>query len=154
MEQPLHVASLGWMPSTPEGGLEGEVVFVRDLSPDKIAAQLSLKGRIALLPDGEPYGRPYDRTRERQNIDARLRDAGVIAILSPDTDAGNVLSARWRGFSADRARCRPRRSAATSADDPDAREGHGPRRDRLQNRSRRPGHRPNVVAKFAAAKSG
>ena len=101
IEQALHVASLGWMPSTPEGGLEGEVVFVRDLSPDTIAAQLSLKGRIALLPDGEPYGSPYDRTRVRQNIDARLRDAGAIAILSPDTDRGNVLAARWRGFSAD-----------------------------------------------------
>ena len=101
VEQTLHVDSLGWMPSTPDGGIEGEVVVVPDLSPDKIAAQRSLKGRIALLPDGEPYGNPYDRSRVRQNIDARLRDAGVIAFLSPDTDAGNQLSARWRGFDAE-----------------------------------------------------
>ena len=101
VEQTLHVESLGWMPSTPDGGIEGDVAIVRDLAPEKIAAQAALKGRIALLPDGEPYGSPYDRSRVRQDLDARLRDAGAIAILSPDTDEGNQLSARWRGFNAD-----------------------------------------------------
>ena len=101
IEQALHIESLGWMPSTPEGGMEGEVVLVPDLAAERIAAQLSLKGRIAMLPDGEPYGNPYDRTRTRQNIDARLREAGAIALLSPESGSGNQLSARWRGFSAD-----------------------------------------------------
>jgi carboxypeptidase Q len=101
VEQVLHVASLGWMPSTPAGGVEGDVAVVRDLTPDKIAAQSSLRGRIALMPDGEPYGNPYDRSRALRNIDARLRDAGAIAILSPDLEPDNQLSARWRGFDAD-----------------------------------------------------
>jgi carboxypeptidase Q len=100
VERPLHVASLGWMPSTPGGGLEGEVVEVHDLNPDRIARQASLRGRIALLPADEPYGSPYDSTRARENLDARLRDAGAIAILSPDGDPGNEVSARWRGFNA------------------------------------------------------
>ncbi len=101
VERPLQIASLGWMPSTPTGGLEAEVVVLRDLRPDKIAAQSSLKGRIALLPEGEPYGSPYDRSRSHQTIDGALLAAGAIAILSPDGGPGNELSARWRGFNAD-----------------------------------------------------
>ena len=38
-DQPLHVASLGWMPSTPDGGIEAEVALVVDLDPAKVAAQ-------------------------------------------------------------------------------------------------------------------
>jgi carboxypeptidase Q len=97
-EQRLHVVSLGWMPSTPDGGLEAEVVAVPSLATGAIEAQSSLKGRIALLPDGEPYGTPYGASRTRRTVDARLRDAGAVAMLSPDTDPGNELSARWRGF--------------------------------------------------------
>lgn len=101
VEKTLHVASLGWMPSTPDGGVEAEVVIVRDLRAEKIAEQASLNGRIALLPEGEPYGSPYDRSRSHQEIDGELRAAGAIAILSPDGGPGNDLSARWRGFNAD-----------------------------------------------------
>jgi carboxypeptidase Q len=101
VERPLQIASLGWMPSTPDGGIEAEVVIVRDLRPEKIAAQTSLRGRIALLPEGEPYGSPYDPNRGHQHLDADLLAAGVLAILSPDGGPGNELSARWRGFNAD-----------------------------------------------------
>jgi hypothetical protein len=101
IERPVQIASLGWMPSTPDGGLEAEVVVLHDLRPDRIAAQASLRGRIALLPEGEPYGSPYDRSRSHQKIDGELRTAGAIAILSPDGGPGNELSARWRGFNAD-----------------------------------------------------
>ncbi len=101
VERPLQIASLGWMPSTPAGGVEAEVVTVRDLRPEKIAAQHSLKGRIALLPEGEPYGSPYDRNRGHQHLDADLLAAGAVAILSPDGGPANELSARWRGFNAD-----------------------------------------------------
>ncbi len=72
VERPLQIASLGWMPSTPDGGIEAEVVVVRDLRPEKIAAQTSLKGRIAMLPEGEPYGSPYDRSRGHQKHRRRI----------------------------------------------------------------------------------
>jgi hypothetical protein len=100
VDRMLHVASLGWMPSTPDGGIEAEAVLVSSLAAGKIETQTSLKGRIALLPDNEPYGAPYDASRVRQDVDARLRAAGAVAMLSPDTDGGNQLSARWRGFDA------------------------------------------------------
>src|SRR5215467_14877849 len=49
MVRPLHVASLAWCPSTPAGGIEGEVVVLDDLSPDHIKEQAEqIKGRIVL----------------------------------------------------------------------------------------------------------
>ena len=37
VDRPLHVASLGWMPSTPEGGIDAEVAAVDSLSFAAIA---------------------------------------------------------------------------------------------------------------------
>jgi hypothetical protein len=101
IDQPLHVESLGWMPSTPDGAVEGEVVLVKDLAPDRIAAQRSLKGRIALVVGREKLSDPYEHGGRREDLDARLRDAGAIAILSPDDDPGNRLTARRREFDTD-----------------------------------------------------
>jgi hypothetical protein len=97
VEQPLHLESLAWMPSTPEGGMEGEVVVVSDLRPEAIAAQSSLKGRIALVVPSGTRGDVAERLKLRQNLDARLRAAEAIALLSPDTAPGNVLTARLFG---------------------------------------------------------
>ena len=50
MSRTLHLESLGWSPSTPPGGIKGEVIIVDDVSPDHIAAQADkLKGKIVLL---------------------------------------------------------------------------------------------------------
>src|SRR5262249_28642229 len=38
IEQPLHIASLGWTPSTAAGGVVGEVVALDSASPEQIAA--------------------------------------------------------------------------------------------------------------------
>lgn len=100
VERTLHVAALGWTPSTPPDGLEAEVVAVRELAPEKIAALRSLAGRIVLLPAGDVGGNPATLTRRRRDLDAALRDAGARAILSPDSDRDNALSARDRTFGA------------------------------------------------------
>ncbi len=55
-ERQLHVASLGWSPSTPEGGFEAEVVALVAFSPEALPAGGALQGRIVLLPDGDPPG--------------------------------------------------------------------------------------------------
>jgi hypothetical protein len=99
VERTLRIAALGWTPSTPADGLEAEVVAVSELAPEKIAALRSLAGRIVLLPAGDVGGNPATLTR-RRDLDAALRDAGVRAILSPDTDRDNALSARDRTFGA------------------------------------------------------
>ena len=94
--RPLHVESLGWMPSTPDGGVEGEVALVGDLAPQNLAAP-SLKGRIAFIAAGG-FGESAERAVLRDRLDERLRTAGAIAVLWPDSAAGNVLAARSPGF--------------------------------------------------------
>src|SRR5258705_55126 len=96
----LRVAALGWTPSTPADGLEAEVVAVSELAPEKIAALRSLDGRIVLLPAGDVGGNPSTVTRRRRELDVALRDAGARAILSPDADRDNALTARDRTFGA------------------------------------------------------
>ncbi|HET6956227.1 MAG TPA: M20/M25/M40 family metallo-hydrolase [Vicinamibacterales bacterium] len=91
----LQVASLGWAPSTPEGGLEAEVVALESFSIAAITANKSLRGRIALLPDGDPPGDPDAAARA---LGEALRAAGALAILAPDNDPDNELVARGFGF--------------------------------------------------------
>ena len=98
IDEPLHLASLGWMPSTPDGGLEAEVVAVTDLGPERIAAQSSLKGRVALVLPSAQGSDAAERLRLRQGLDERLRAAGALAMLSPDAGNHNVLAARSPGF--------------------------------------------------------
>jgi len=46
LARPLHIESLGWAPSTPEGGVKGEVVVIDDVSPDAIKKKSDqIKGR-------------------------------------------------------------------------------------------------------------
>src|SRR3954470_23997240 len=41
LHRPLHVESYGWSPSTPDGGVQGDVVQIGDVSPDAIKAASS-----------------------------------------------------------------------------------------------------------------
>ena len=98
-ERSLHVASLGWMPSTPEGGFDADLVALDTYSLDTLGARGALQGRIVLLPEGDPPGDPATAARHRGALAVALRAAGVLAMLSPDSDSGNELSARGFGFS-------------------------------------------------------
>ncbi len=103
MDRSLRVESLGWAPSTPEGGFDADVVAIDSFSLDNFslkdaAAQRSLLGRIALLPEGDPPGDPETVARTRRALGVTLRAAGVLAILSPDSDVNNLLTARGFGF--------------------------------------------------------
>jgi len=50
LRRALHIESLGWSPSTPAGGVKGEVFVVQDISPDKLKAQASqIHNHIILL---------------------------------------------------------------------------------------------------------
>ena len=92
----LHVEALGWTPSTPEGGFEADVVTMDSFTIDA-AASRSLQGRIVLLPDRDPPGDTDTVARTRGALSAALRAAGALAILSPDSDPDNQLSARGFG---------------------------------------------------------
>jgi hypothetical protein len=46
----LSIVSLGWSPSTPPGGISGDVVYVKELTPEKVDEQAGqLAGAIALI---------------------------------------------------------------------------------------------------------
>jgi hypothetical protein len=52
-EQRLHLESEGWSPSTPEGGVRGNIYYQKGLTPDAVKANAAqIKGAIVLI-DGE-----------------------------------------------------------------------------------------------------
>ncbi|MCC7417031.1 MAG: M20/M25/M40 family metallo-hydrolase [Acidobacteria bacterium] len=97
IDRSLHVQSLGWTPSTPEGGMEAEVALVTGIGPGTIAGDASLAGRIALVDPPDAGGDAAQRFSLRQQLAARLRAAQAIAMLSPDGAPDNVLAARSGG---------------------------------------------------------
>ena len=100
-ERAVHVESLGWSPSTPEGGLDAEVVALDSFSLDAPAALRPLQGRIVLLPEGDPPGDSDVAGGMHRRFGVALRTAGALAMLSPDGGADNVLNARGFGFGTD-----------------------------------------------------
>jgi carboxypeptidase Q len=98
-DRPIRVASLGWSPPTPEGGVEAEVVALGAFSPDALPARGALQGRIALLPDGDPPGDSDTAAHARLALAVALRAAGAVAILSADSDPDDRLRARGFTFS-------------------------------------------------------
>jgi carboxypeptidase Q len=99
-ERGVRVESLGWSPSTPEGGFDAEVVALDSFSIDLLSRQ-PLQGRIVLLPDGDPPGDSSIAGGVRRRFGVALRNAGALAMLSPDSGADNVLNARGFGFGTD-----------------------------------------------------
>jgi hypothetical protein len=97
LNRPLHVESLAWSPSTPEGGFDADVIALESFSLDGVAAR-SLRGRIVLLPEGDPPGNPISAGKATNALAARLRAAGALAILAPDGEADNGLTARGLSF--------------------------------------------------------
>lgn len=95
MARALHVASIAWCPSTPQGGILGEVVLVDDLSPDHIQSQAAqIKGRIVLLDTSRIFAQGLMRGLPVLFASyAHLKDAGALAILYPDREKDNVLNA-------------------------------------------------------------
>jgi len=83
---PLPIEPLGWTPSTPEAGIEAEVLTA-PANPTG-AFFSSARGRIVLLG-----------ARTSGDFDQRARDAGALALLVPDGD--NTFVARPRRFGGD-----------------------------------------------------
>ncbi len=100
MTRALHVEALGWTPSTPEGGIEAEVVALDSFSTDAVRTR-AVAGRIVLLPEGEPPGDADAAARARDALGVALRAVGALAILLPDSDADDQLAARGFGLGTD-----------------------------------------------------
>jgi carboxypeptidase Q len=101
LSRPLYVASLGWAPSTPPGGVQGAVVIVADVGPEVLRSRKDeLRGKIVLLDTTKIYADGYGKVMPK--VEAAwiaFQKWGVLAVIRPDSEKNNVLNARgaWWG---------------------------------------------------------
>ncbi len=95
LSRPLYVASLGWAPSTPAGGVRGSVVVVADVAPDVLRSRAAeLKGKIVLLDTAKIYAEGYGKALPKlEAAYAAFQKAGVLAVVMSDREKSNVLNA-------------------------------------------------------------
>jgi hypothetical protein len=94
LERPLHLESLGWAPSTPAGGVRGEVFLLTDISRDFIKRETDkLKGRIVMLDLSSLLKDGYAAFAKLVAAQQHLRDAGASAVIIGSSAPNNVLNA-------------------------------------------------------------
>jgi hypothetical protein len=94
LERPLHLESLGWSPSTPAGGVRGEIYMLPDLSRDFIRRESGkIKGRVVLLDLAALLKDGYAAFANLVAAQGLLKEAGAAAAVIGSTDPNNVLNA-------------------------------------------------------------
>jgi carboxypeptidase Q len=96
VERRLNVESLGWSPSTPAGGVRGEVILVSDITPEGIRSQAArIKGRVVMLDIGRLFAqniwKAFQLVIASQPI---FKEVGAAALIFPESTANNAHSAR------------------------------------------------------------
>ena len=94
-ERRLNVESLGWSPSTPAGGVRGEVVIVSDVTPKGIRSQAArIKGRVVMLDLGPIFAQGiWKAFSQIIASQALFKEAGAVALVFPESVANNAHSA-------------------------------------------------------------
>jgi len=102
LSRPLNVASLGWGPSTPAGGVQGSVVVVADVSPEALQSREGeLRGKIVLLDTSKIYAEGYGKAMPKLEAAwIAFQKAGALAVLTPDREKNNVINAHGVGWDA------------------------------------------------------
>jgi carboxypeptidase Q len=100
LQRPLYVASLGWGPSTPAGGVEGEVVPIDDISLDSLRARGGeIHGKIVLLDTSKILAEGYGKAVPKfEAAWAAFQEEGVLAVIMPDRALDNVINAHGSGW--------------------------------------------------------
>jgi len=95
LSRPLNVASLGWAPSTPAGGVRGNVVTVADVAPDALRSrEAELRGKIVFLDTTKIMAEGYGKALPKlESAWLTFQKAGVLAVIMPDREKNNVLNA-------------------------------------------------------------
>jgi hypothetical protein len=94
MDRPLHIESLGWSPSTPPGGVRGEVMLMSDLAPEKIKAQAAqIKGHVLMINTGAVFADGLVGFSRLVRAVPLIKEAGAQAIMMTDFESNNVLNA-------------------------------------------------------------
>jgi carboxypeptidase Q len=95
----LHVESLGWTPSTPPGGVKGEIIRVDDISSSAVKAQADkIRNRIVNLNTEAIFASGPDALGELLTCFPLLKSAGAAAVIIADREPNNVLNAFSPGF--------------------------------------------------------
>ncbi len=95
LSRPLYVASLGWAPSTPPGGVQGNVAIVADLGPETLKSRAAeLRGKIVFLDTSKIYADGYGKALPKLEAAwSAFQKMGVLAAIMPDREKNNVLNA-------------------------------------------------------------
>jgi carboxypeptidase Q len=95
LSRPLNLASLGWAPSTPPGGVQGAVVIVADVAPEVLRSrEAELRGKIVFLDTAKINADGYGKAMAKMEAAwPAFQKAGVLAVILPDRERSNVLSA-------------------------------------------------------------
>jgi carboxypeptidase Q len=94
LDRPLHLESLGWAPSTPAGGVRGEVFLLTDISRDFIKRETDkIKGRIVMLDLSSLMKEGYAAFAKLVASQQLLAEAGAAAVIIGSNEPNNVLNA-------------------------------------------------------------
>ena len=95
LSRPLYVASLGWAPSTPPGGVQGAVAIVADVAPGALKSrEAELRGKIVFLDTSKIYAEGYGKALPKLEAAwIAFHKDGVLAAVMPDREKSNVLNA-------------------------------------------------------------
>lgn len=94
MSRPLSIASLGWSPSTPAGGVKGYVLIVSDVSAEKLKDTGQYRGKILLIDTSKIFAEGYAKALPK--LDAAwpvFQKAGALGVVTTDREKNNVLNA-------------------------------------------------------------
>jgi carboxypeptidase Q len=95
MARPLNLASLGWSPSTPAGGVQGAVLLIDNADEETLRSRESdMKGKIVFFETSKIYADGYGKAIPK--IEAAwkaFQKAGVVAVILADRERNNVLNA-------------------------------------------------------------
>lgn len=94
-EQRLHLESEGWSPSTPEGGVKGDIFYLKELNPEAVKASAAQIKDAIVLVDGDSlsgdkmrrFGRLFDALRMIGDEGAR----GLIFGLGTTNNAPSLI---------------------------------------------------------------
>ena len=94
VERHLFVESLGWAPSTPAGGVRGDIVMLSDLDTSKIKAQANkYKNRIVGFDLATIFAHGFDAFAQLPAALQAIKEAGALAVVVGDRENNNVLNA-------------------------------------------------------------
>src|SRR5579862_241424 len=93
VQRRLHLESVSWTPSTPRGGVKGEVAVVSDISEAALRGKAdAIKGRIVLLDAEHVFAEGFNKVYPKLIASYPIfRALGVQALVLPDAVPNNVL---------------------------------------------------------------